>query len=140
MFLINCRRVVNCMHSGVGAGGGGGSTPGAGGAALIARIGESAFKWISSNMVDLDLGPALGRLPTHDVVTVEHGGQTRRVGLLGLLTNDPALYRPGAFNGATITDVIACADAMRARLYDAEGVDLVVPMTHQVAPPPPALF
>eukprot|EP00961_Rhodomonas_salina_P021310 286535-Rhodomonas_salina.1 len=57
-------------------------------AELINRIKESNFKWINSNMTDINLGDL--KLPEYEEITVKGGGQTRRVGLIGLLTEDPA--------------------------------------------------
>lgn len=72
---------------------------------LIARVKESSFKWINTNMQDIDLEDA-GKLPTYEIITVSGVGQTRRIALLGLLTEDKGLYRAGAFNGATIKPVV----------------------------------
>jgi 2',3'-cyclic-nucleotide 2'-phosphodiesterase (5'-nucleotidase family) len=98
---------------------------------LIARIQESKFKWINSNMA-IDLGPQVGQLPAFETIKVRGGGQERTVGIIGLLTDDKALYRPGAFNNAVISDVFDCADKMQELLYTQHKVDLVIPMTHQV--------
>ena len=98
---------------------------------LIARIQESKFKWINSNM-EIDLGPHIGQLPAFEIIKVRGGGQERTVGIVGLLTDDRALYRPGAFNNAVIADVFESADRMQELLYKEHKVDLVIPMTHQV--------
>jgi hypothetical protein len=43
---------------------------------------------------DIDLGSHVGKLPTHDIITVPGAdGTSRRVAILGLLTHDPGLYR-----------------------------------------------
>ena len=89
-------------------------------------------------MPDINLGPDVGKLPEYDIIEVRGGGQRRRVGLLGLLTDDKALYRPGAFGGAAIAELLPCAERMQRQLYDDEGVDLVLPMTHQVLRGPPS--
>jgi len=102
----------------------------------IRRIQESKFTWLNSNMTDIQLGPKESKenwtLPTNAIIPVEGGGQTRHVALLGLLTEDPALYRPGSFGGAQISLVLDTADTMQQKLYTDDGVDLVLPMTHQV--------
>ncbi len=85
--------------------------------------------------MDIDLGPSIGRLPAFETITVRGGGQERSVALLGLLTDDRALYRPGAFNGAVISDVAESADRLQQLLYQQHRVDLVIPMTHQVPVP-----
>jgi 2',3'-cyclic-nucleotide 2'-phosphodiesterase (5'-nucleotidase family) len=97
---------------------------------LINRIKESNFKWINTNMTDINLGDI--KLPEYEEITVKGGGQTRKVGLIGLLTEDPGLYRPGVFGGATITPVKTEAEKMQQKLVVEGGMDLVLPMTHQV--------
>ena len=62
------------------------------------RIGEFKGVWLNTNMPDFK--PSL---PDYKIVDVEAGGQTRRVGLIGLLTVDKNLYRPGAFGGGIDT-------------------------------------
>ena len=59
------------------------------------------------------------------------GQQVRKVGLIGLLTEDKALYRPGAFGDATIEPVVDSAIKWKKILEEEHGCDLVVPMTHQ---------
>ena len=46
----------------------------------------------------------------HDVVTVvsSGGSNSRKVGMIGVLSNTPSLYKPGAFGGATIDDPWEC--------------------------------
>jgi 2',3'-cyclic-nucleotide 2'-phosphodiesterase (5'-nucleotidase family) len=83
-------------------------------------------------MPDLNLGPDIGPLPAYDIVEVKGAGRTRRVAIIGLLTDDKTLYRPGAFNNASIDNVLECAEKMQDMLYKQHGVDLVLPMTHQV--------
>ena len=65
-----------------------------------------------------------------------HGqnGHTRTVGMVGLLTGDPNLYRPGAFGGgaATIEPVTEAAVKWKKRMENEAGVDLFLPLTHQV--------
>ena len=41
-----------------------------------------------------------------EIIEVESldGSNKRRIGLIGLLSNSPSLYRPGAFGGAKIED------------------------------------
>eukprot|EP00961_Rhodomonas_salina_P136583 1837559-Rhodomonas_salina.1 len=97
---------------------------------MVERIKESNFKWINSNMPDLDLGDI--KLPEFEEITVKGGGQTRRVGLIGLLTEDPALYRMDSFGGCKILPVKDEAERLQKKLCGEMGMDLVLPMTHQV--------
>ena len=78
--------------------------------------------------------------PAHCAVVVQGGGQTRRVEILGLNTNDPSLYRPSAWGGAgakCIEPIVPCAKAWKFLWCEkllAEGADLELPMTHQGMP------
>jgi len=98
---------------------------------MLNRIKESRFKWISTNMaLPTDSIPPL---PEWDVITVRGGGQERRVGLLGLLTEDPGLYRQGSYGDAVIEPVAAAFERAWGVMSDM-GVDAVIPMTHQDMP------
>eukprot|EP00961_Rhodomonas_salina_P035719 480284-Rhodomonas_salina.1 len=96
---------------------------------LIERIKESQFQWINSNMEDLDLDGI--QLPDHVLIDIEDGPYSKRVGLLGLVTEDSTLYQPGAFNGATISPLDDTAERLRHRLVEHENLDLIIPITHQ---------
>ncbi|KAL7571301.1 hypothetical protein ACA910_008953 [Epithemia clementina (nom. ined.)] len=118
---------------------------------LVKRIQQSKFFWVNSNMQDLhDKLPNnmidKAKTPEYDIITVTNGTVTKRVALLGLLTNDPTLYRPNAFAGASIEPVIATAERMIQKLTTTSSssndnedssdgnhqqVDLIVPLTHQ---------
>ncbi|EKX49475.1 hypothetical protein GUITHDRAFT_136136 [Guillardia theta CCMP2712] len=99
---------------------------------LISRILQSSFRWVNSNMTDIQLGKGADRTSEFEIIEVESGGKRRRIAFLGLLTEDKALYRPGAFNNASIEPVEEVAERLLKRLYEEEEVDLVVPLTHQV--------
>lgn len=100
------------------------------------RIQQSQFKWINTNMPQLDqkLDRVMNgdnfdvhnKCPRYDMVQVG----TRQVALLGLLTEDSSLYRPGAFEDATIEPVVEATQALLDDLA-AQNADLVVPLTHQ---------
>jgi 2',3'-cyclic-nucleotide 2'-phosphodiesterase (5'-nucleotidase family) len=72
---------------------------------------DSKFVWLNTNMRELD-----GKLDVvtepHQVIEVSHDGGSdykyskKKIGLMGLLTEDPSVYRPGVFGGATIEPVI----------------------------------
>jgi len=98
---------------------------------LRLRITEFKGKWINSNMPDWR--PAL---PEYAVFDITSGGQSKKIGLLGLNTIDKNLYQEGAFGGAmeTALPVIETARALRKKLVEELGCDLVIPMTHQVMP------
>jgi Ca2+-binding EF-hand superfamily protein len=103
---------------------------------LTARIRESNFVWLNTNMSDIDKVLDVTTVQ-HDIVEVHHGpsGTTKKVGLLGLLTEDPSIYRPGVFGGAAIDPVLTCCSEyinQRGRDgLDPSSVDLIIPVTHQ---------
>ena len=65
----------------------------------------------------------------------------KHVALLGLLTHDPGLYRPGAFGGAPIEPVVESAVSILEKLQQQQQqhaessppfkIDLIIPLTHQ---------
>jgi 2',3'-cyclic-nucleotide 2'-phosphodiesterase (5'-nucleotidase family)/Ca2+-binding EF-hand superfamily protein len=102
--------------------------------AIPQRIAQSSFCWINTNMRDLDEN--LGAITSpYDVVVVSNDSDagdhfTKRVGLLGLLTDDPGLYRPDAFGGASIQPILEATDfCLKSELP--QDLDLVIPLTHQ---------
>jgi 2',3'-cyclic-nucleotide 2'-phosphodiesterase (5'-nucleotidase family) len=94
---------------------------------LRARIGEFHGTWLSTNVLGLD--PAL---PTARILEVGHAGSRRvRVGLVGVVMDDAAVYRADPFGGATLLPANATALHAAAHLVDAEGCACVIPLTHQ---------
>lgn len=94
---------------------------------LAARLRELQGRCLSAN-VDL---PDVA-LPTCDVVTVTApSGVSVRVGLTGVCTLDPALYRTAPFDGAPVTPLRVALDRETRRLLGELACDLVIPMTHQ---------
>lgn len=92
--------------------------------ALVNRIKQSNFEWINSNLPDLRDKLDVD-LPKYKILEVGD----KKVALLGLMTEDPSLYRPGAFGGASIQPILESAKELVNELED--KVDLVLPMTHQ---------
>lgn len=97
--------------------------------AIAPRIMQSNFVWLNTNMRQLDDKLDI-ETKAHDVVIVSNGKFSKKVGLLGLLTEDPGLYRPGAFGGASIEPVM---DATEVYLKNGlpQDLDLIIPLTHQ---------
>mmetsp|Transcript_59864 Transcript_59864/g.147074 ORF Transcript_59864/g.147074 Transcript_59864/m.147074 type:complete len:690 (-) Transcript_59864:5246-7315(-) len=93
---------------------------------------DSNFKWVNTNLRELDTKLNVTTLP-HDVVEVtnQEGTVTKTVGLLGLLTDDPSVYRPGVFAGAKIEPVIETTQKYMKDVIDPMNLDLIVPLTHQ---------
>jgi len=118
--------------------------------ALAQRIRESSFAWLNSNMRSLDQKLGVETAP-YDIVEVSSrdGTHRRSVALLGLLTEDPSIYRDGAFAGAIddMEPVVAAAEHMVSSLNQNNGpigmfcpvgnkgnIDLFLPLTHQDRP------
>jgi 2',3'-cyclic-nucleotide 2'-phosphodiesterase (5'-nucleotidase family) len=111
--------------------------------ALVARVEQFRGTWINTNIPDFPLA-----LPAHQVLEIAGAGtRTVRVGLVGVVTGDPNLYRPGAFGGHAITPANPSALAHAHALVREAGCACVVPLTHQSleddralarAEPPPA--
>lgn len=95
--------------------------------ALRARIAELRGTWLSTNVIGLD--PAL---PTARILEVFHAGSRRvRVGLVGVVMDDAAVYCASPFGGATLLPANATALRAAAHLVEAEGCACVIPLTHQ---------
>ncbi|MEP7123705.1 MAG: 5'-nucleotidase C-terminal domain-containing protein [Byssovorax sp.] len=96
-------------------------------AELRARIAEFRGTWLSTNVIGLD--PKL--LPSR-ILDVGHAGSRRvRVGLVGVVMDDPAVYCAGPFGGATLLPANETALRAAAHLVDVEGCACVIPVTHQ---------
>lgn len=54
-----------------------------------------------------------------------------KIGILGLLTADPSLYRTDSFGGAKIEPIPEAAERLVAQMVEKDGVDLILPLTHQ---------
>jgi 5'-nucleotidase len=86
---------------------------------LLARIGESRFKWLSANCTEPNGGPLPGTIPWDTVRLAD-----RKVGLFGLTLS------------GTSPDYVRCGDPAAAarRAVDtlaAQGAELIVAVTHQ---------
>ena len=96
-------------------------------AELVKRVAELRATWLNTNLPGFR--PAL---PTHQIIEVTRpGGRTVRVGLLGLLADQPGLYRPGAFGGHPIEPANETALRFTRRLVEDDGCACVIPITHQ---------
>jgi 2',3'-cyclic-nucleotide 2'-phosphodiesterase (5'-nucleotidase family) len=95
-------------------------------------------KWLNSNMLD---HAAMDFQQEFDVVEVDSldGSNKRKVGLMAVMSSDPALYNhfkaPGAFGGATITDPWEALTKYKKLLEGPDhNCDLVVPLQHTYVP------
>lgn len=95
--------------------------------ALIARTQQYRGTWLNTNMPDFR-----PELPATKVVTVQGAGtRAVRVGLLGVLTEDPMLYPPHAFGGLGIAPAHETALRVARELIERDGCACVVALTHQ---------
>ncbi|HEY6459914.1 MAG TPA: bifunctional metallophosphatase/5'-nucleotidase, partial [Polyangiaceae bacterium] len=93
---------------------------------LHERIRELHATWLATNVRDFD-----PPLPVRDVVEVAApGGRAVRVGVVGVVMNDAAVYRGVPFGGATLDPPNAAA-LREATSLVAGGCAAVVAMTHQ---------
>jgi 5'-nucleotidase/UDP-sugar diphosphatase len=91
-------------------------------AALRARIAESKFRLVSSNVTDKDGKPFDGTV-AHAVVPVKAGGRTVRIGLLGLTID--ANKQPWVRYAPPVESARAAAAELRN-----SGCDAIVALTH----------
>ena len=96
-------------------------------AELHKRIAEFRGTWLSTNILEVD--PAL---PRHQVILVTSpGGETMRVGLVGVVMTDEAVYHRPPFGGAKLWPANECVLREAEILRRRERCDLVIPITHQ---------
>jgi len=93
---------------------------------LDLRISEFRGTWLSTNIFGFE-----PPLPRHDIVeVVDASGRKVRLGLAGVCTLEPKLYRTPPFDGApSIPPEMALADET-ASLLGEYGCDMVIPLTH----------
>jgi 2',3'-cyclic-nucleotide 2'-phosphodiesterase (5'-nucleotidase family) len=99
---------------------------------LAQRVLQSEFVWVNTNMRELDETIDVDTVP-HDIVKITHGSFQKKIAILGLLTEDPSLYRPGSFGGAKIEPVLDATEQYLTQLLPLEP-DLIIPLTHQRMP------
>jgi 5'-nucleotidase len=95
--------------------------------ALQARIGELHAKWLATNVHGFT--PAL---PSSDVVEVSApGGRSVKVGLVGVVMDDAAVYRDVPFGGARLEPPNEAVRRAGRELVEKAGCACVVAVTHQ---------
>lgn len=94
--------------------------------------------WLNSNMLDHE---AMDAQKEYDVVEVTSpdGTNKRKVGLVAVLSDDPALYShfkaPGAFGGATIDDPWVTLTRLKKELEGPKhNCDTIIPLQHTYVP------
>ncbi|CAE8704923.1 unnamed protein product [Polarella glacialis] len=103
---------------------------------LMKREREYKGVWINTNMQSHE--SFKGSTCQVDVEVLEvvsrDGLNKRKIGLLGVLSNSPSLYRPGAFGGAKIEDPWETMATYKQKLEQERGCDIVVPLCHLYEP------
>jgi 2',3'-cyclic-nucleotide 2'-phosphodiesterase (5'-nucleotidase family) len=94
---------------------------------LRARVAQLHACWLATNVHGFE-----PPLPESDVVEVcRPGGRRVRVGLVGVVMEDPAVYRAPPFGGAQLEPANAAVLRVAATLVRERGCACVVPLTHQ---------
>jgi 2',3'-cyclic-nucleotide 2'-phosphodiesterase (5'-nucleotidase family) len=68
-------------------------------------------------------------LPRYDLVTTPCGRVT--VGMMGLLSDDRAMFRDGTFRGAPIGNILDAFSSIYAEVVHTRRADWLLPLTHQ---------
>ena len=103
---------------------------------VIKREREYTGVWINTNMKTHETFAESNCQVEDEVIHLESfdGSNKRRVGMIGVLSNSPSLYRPGAFGGAKIEDPWEVMATYKKKLEKQEGCDVVVPLCHLYEP------
>eukprot|EP00931_Biecheleriopsis_adriatica_P101805 TRINITY_DN76883_c0_g1_i1.p1 TRINITY_DN76883_c0_g1~~TRINITY_DN76883_c0_g1_i1.p1 ORF type:complete len:615 (-),score=123.84 TRINITY_DN76883_c0_g1_i1:7-1851(-) len=92
--------------------------------------------WINTNMQSHESFKKSRCQKDKEIIEIESsdGTNKRKIGLIGLLSNSPSLYRPGAFGGATIEDPWEVMAAYKKTMEQEDNCDVVVPLCHLYEP------
>lgn len=102
---------------------------------LHARMKQSRFMWINSNMPNFPQpteGPDLPQFHIIEITSSTDSHHKRKVGLIGFCGEDRSVMKPGAFGDCTIQPLTPRCKQLVAFLIDEMGCDAVVPLTHQL--------
>jgi 2',3'-cyclic-nucleotide 2'-phosphodiesterase (5'-nucleotidase family)/Ca2+-binding EF-hand superfamily protein len=124
--MVDCLQAVGVTHVCLGN-----HETDVGDVALKDRIRSSKFKWINTNIPSLNETLDVNTIP-HDIVEFSNGQgtMTKKIGILGLLTHDPSLYRPGDSFGNCVIEPVLPFTETYIRHFQSQ-VDVMIPMTHQ---------
>ena len=89
--------------------------------------------WINSNMrshESFEKCECQREMEIIELTNQSHSRHSRKVGLVGVLSNEPNLYKPGAFGGAVIEDPWETLAYYKKFLEQENHCDLVVPLCH----------
>lgn len=103
---------------------------------VLKREREYTGTWINTNMQTHESFAKSTCQVDEEVLSITSldGSNKRRVGMIGVLSNSPSLYRPGAFGGAKIEDPWEVMATYKKKLEQEEGCDVVVPLCHLYEP------
>ncbi|CAK9015623.1 unnamed protein product [Durusdinium trenchii] len=103
---------------------------------VLKREREYTGVWINTNMKSHESFAKSTCQVEEEVLQVVSfdGSNMRKIGLIGVLSNSPSLYRPGAFGGATIDDPWETMSTYKKKLEQERGCDVVVPLCHLYEP------
>ena len=101
-------------------------------ASVMKREREYQGVWINSNMKTHEsFKDSKCQVESAVVeITSKDGSNNRKLGMIGVLSSSPGLYKPGAFGGATIDDPWECLREYNAKLKNEQGCDMVLPLCH----------
>jgi len=99
---------------------------------VLKREKEYQGVWINSNMKSHESYKDSACQVDRAVVEVVSGdgSNSRKLGMIGVLSNSESLYKPNAFGGATIDDPWECLKEYNAKLKEEDGCDMVLPLCH----------
>jgi 2',3'-cyclic-nucleotide 2'-phosphodiesterase (5'-nucleotidase family) len=89
--------------------------------------------WINTNVQSYKY---FGYQKPFEIIEVSSpdGSNVRKIGLIGVLSDSPSLYKPGAFGGAKIEDPYETIAIYKKILEEEYHVDLVIPLCHLYVP------
>jgi len=107
-----------------------------GDADVLKREREYKGCWINTNMQSHESYAESSCQTDAEVIeiTSTDGSNKRKVGMIGLLSSSPSLYRPNAFAGATIEDPWEVMGKYKEKLEKEQHCDLVLPLCHLYEP------
>ncbi|CAE7252949.1 unnamed protein product [Symbiodinium natans] len=97
---------------------------------VMCRVEEYQGVWINSNMQSHESFEKCDCQQDVEVIEVRSRGHTRRIGMVGVLSDEATLYKPGAFGGATIEDPWKTLAFYKEKLEKEHNCDLVLPLCH----------
>jgi len=98
---------------------------------VMKREREYKGVWINSNMQSHEsFKDSTCQVDSATIdITSPDGSNKRKLGLIGVLSATPELYKPGAFGGASIEDPWECLGKYNSKLKE-DGCDMVLPLCH----------